>query len=97
MKLEIMNKYNWNIKSAFDRITKDRTEYINKQNIYEIMKNYPLDYDVEDFKYILCRFDRDNNEKVTVDEFSRMIFPSEFISRNISQKDRQCDFYTMIR
>lgn len=30
MKLEIMNKYNWNIKSAFDRITKDRTEYINK-------------------------------------------------------------------
>lgn len=45
-------------------------------------KNSYGQFNEDMFKFLLVRFDKDENDVITMDEFCNSIFPSDFLSSN---------------
>ena len=76
-----MNKYGWNVIKTFKLIDKKEKGFIDFNSIDELMRRNKKPFAKEDFKALLKRFDHDNNQIITKDEFCDAILPNDFFSQ----------------
>ncbi|KAL4451082.1 hypothetical protein ABPG74_021404 [Tetrahymena malaccensis] len=93
-KMDIMNNYGWNYRESFKRIARPGQYHIDKQAFYAFMiQNQFTEFSENSFKYILIRFNKDNNDIITMDEFCQAIFPSDYLADNPMVSERKKNPY----